>query len=260
MSYPVVGFFFGLFCGCTHQTQNANDGGGGVVPGGGVAEFGDGSATLTVVATMMDGLSVPRDLKFDPAHSFAAALGRRRSAQRHRALHQPGRGQPDGRGARRRLRAALHGQGQLDRVRRGQRVRQLPGVARRLERPAAVARQLHGTDVVARRSSTSSPRCIRTTRATARKAATSTCSTRARCAWGLRGTTTTSTGRSTASTRIWCATTSRWTTARAAATTATASCAATPTRPWRACPRCRATWRSTTRPECSTSPTEATAA
>lgn len=57
-----------LFCGCTHQTQNANDGGGGVVPGGGVAEFGDGSATLTIVGTMKDGLSVPRDLKFDPSH------------------------------------------------------------------------------------------------------------------------------------------------------------------------------------------------
>jgi len=60
----------GLFCGCTHNGQGGGGGGGsgGATGSGSVPELGSGSATLTVVGTTHDGLSVPRDLKFDPQH------------------------------------------------------------------------------------------------------------------------------------------------------------------------------------------------
>src|SRR4051812_4091932 len=74
MRNTVLLFVLSLICGCTHS-NGGSDGGGGSGGGGGmvtgsgsVPELGNGSATLTVVGTTRDGLSVPRDLKFNPSH------------------------------------------------------------------------------------------------------------------------------------------------------------------------------------------------
>jgi hypothetical protein len=61
-----------FFCGCNHNPGGSGGGGGaggsgGATGSGSVPELGS-SPTLTVVGTTHDGLSVPRDLKFDPAH------------------------------------------------------------------------------------------------------------------------------------------------------------------------------------------------
>jgi hypothetical protein len=62
--------FLGLLSGCSHQTtQNGSDGGVGMTTGSGdVPEFGHGSPALAIIGRMKDGLSVPRDLAFDPLH------------------------------------------------------------------------------------------------------------------------------------------------------------------------------------------------
>lgn len=56
------------FGGCTHSSGGGGGGGGPVGGSGSVPELGNGMATLTIVGTTKDGLSVPRDLKFDPSH------------------------------------------------------------------------------------------------------------------------------------------------------------------------------------------------
>src|SRR5262245_24233460 len=70
MRIKQFGLLLVLIGGCTHNTQGGGGGGGsgGVTGSGSVPEFGTGSATLPVIRTTHDGLSVPRDLKFDPMH------------------------------------------------------------------------------------------------------------------------------------------------------------------------------------------------